>query len=134
MHVTRAKSFSRDFDKLHSKHRDLDITLEEEIQNIQEPEVNPGPRLTGIKDQAPVYKRRLPLGGKGKRGGARLIYYRDGEQIVLLAIYAKNNMEDIPAKAINEALSNAGLVGGGEKSLSHGQPRRVNGIDQEERV
>ena len=89
-----------------------------------------------MKDEAPVYKRRLPLDGKGKRGGARLIYYCDGERIVLLAIYAKSAREDIPTRAINEALSNAGLVGGGEKSLFHGQPvrKRVDGIDEEGRV
>ena len=59
-----------------------------------------------------MYKRRLALSGGGKRGGARLIFYCDGERIALLAIYAKNDKDNITAKEINEALSNAGLVWG----------------------
>ena len=38
MQLIKAKGFSRDFDKLHSKHRDLDNTLEEEIRTSKSPE------------------------------------------------------------------------------------------------
>ena len=42
-------------------------------------------------------KFRWSLPGKGKRGGARLIYYwqRGGEVIYMLFIYAKNRQEDL---------------------------------------
>lgn len=47
-------------------------------------------------------KVRVPAKGKGKRAGARLIYYwvqADG-QILLLYAYAKNDRSDVTAKQI----------------------------------
>ncbi len=40
--------------------------------------------------------------GKGKRGGVRIIYYYKDkrEQIWLLTIYAKNEVEDIPKEVL----------------------------------
>ena len=42
-------------------------------------------------------KLRVGIKGRGKRGGARLIYYRltERQQIFLLLIYAKNEAEDL---------------------------------------
>ena len=42
-------------------------------------------------------KLRVRTKGRGKRGGARLIYYRlvERQQIFLLLIYAKNEAEDL---------------------------------------
>lgn len=111
MLLIRTPSFTKELDDLRDKYPSLDNILEEEIQNIQKPGANLGSRLSGMKDQARVYKRRLALDGRGKRGGARLIYYCDGDLIVLLAIYAKSAKEAISTKAINDALSSAGLVG-----------------------
>ena len=47
-------------------------------------------------------KVRIPAKGKGKRGGARVIYYwvqADG-QIFLLYAYAKNSRTDVTARQI----------------------------------
>jgi hypothetical protein len=49
-------------------------------------------------------KVRVPAKGKGKRGGARVIYYwvqADG-QILLLYAYAKNDRSDVTAKQIRD--------------------------------
>lgn len=45
-------------------------------------------------------KVRWVLENKGKRGGIRIIYYwqKSEEQIYLMTIYAKNEMEDLSAK------------------------------------
>ena len=64
-------------------------------------------------------KLRVRLKGTGKRGGARLIYYRitERQQIFLLLIYAKSEAEDLTAeqKQILRALVEAELSPG-EKS------------------
>lgn len=49
-------------------------------------------------------KVRWAVQGKGKRGGARVIYFNRLEQgfLVLLAIYAKSEQENMPPKFIVE--------------------------------
>lgn len=49
-------------------------------------------------------KVRWAVQGKGKRGGARVIYFNRLEQgfLVLLAIYAKSEQENMPTKFIVE--------------------------------
>lgn len=54
-------------------------------------------------------KARVPVKGKGKRGGGRVIYYlvTADEQIFLLYAYAKNERTDIApqqAKLLHESL------------------------------
>lgn len=53
-----------------------------------------------IKETGGIRKLRLALAGRGKSGGARVIYYwRVSEsQIFLLDIYAKNEQSDLNAK------------------------------------
>jgi hypothetical protein len=45
-------------------------------------------------------KLRIAVGGSGKRGGARLIYYFYSEDfpVLLLALYAKNEKSDLSAR------------------------------------
>lgn len=47
-------------------------------------------------------KTRWHATGRGKRGGARVIYFNQLEDglIVLLAVYAKNDKADLPRKAV----------------------------------
>lgn len=54
---------------------------------------------------APVYKVRLPLGDKGRRGGARLIYYCASDLVLAMYAYAKSDIADIPVNQIRDALS-----------------------------
>jgi len=50
-----------------------------------------------IKETSGLRKIRIPIDGKGKRGGARVIYYYliKNETIYLLFLYKKNTQEDI---------------------------------------
>ncbi len=57
-----------------------------------------------IKDGGGVRKVRVATGGKGKSGGARVIYYftgGDGE-IYLLTIFAKNEKENLTKGELKE--------------------------------
>lgn len=67
--------------------------------------------LSGFQS-LPVFKMRIPAQGRGKRGGARVVYYCDQESLLPLLIYVKSKKTDMgPAdrKQIKDALQNAGL-------------------------
>lgn len=102
--IRTSKTFDRSLHTLGRKYRDIVKNYRREIRRV----VKDGPdarfRLSGMVDQAPVYKRRLALDGKGKRSGARLIYYCDDRWVIPLFIYAKSAQDDIPTKEINDAL------------------------------
>jgi hypothetical protein len=50
-----------------------------------------------IPDGGGIRKMRLAIGGRGKRGGARVIYFHhsSGLPIFLLAVFAKNERSDL---------------------------------------
>ena len=51
-----------------------------------------------------VRKIRWSMAGRGKRGGARVIYYfkKQDNEIWLLTIYSKNEVENIPAHVLRQ--------------------------------
>jgi hypothetical protein len=62
-----------------------------------------------------IRKVRFAFGGRGKSGGARVIYFLAGEQlpIFLLAVFAKNEKSDLtPKERDTLAASVKGMVGG----------------------
>jgi hypothetical protein len=56
-----------------------------------------------IRGGGGIRKVRVPLAGRGKRGGARVIYYFSSRTIpvFLLTVFAKNRQEDLSAAQIN---------------------------------
>jgi len=50
-------------------------------------------------------KVRWSIRGRGKRGGARIIYFNQSEQgkIILIAVYKKSEQENISPREIQEA-------------------------------
>lgn len=71
--------------------------FELELALVADPEA--GDLIPGAKG---LRKIRRPLAGRGKRGGARVIYYHivSDHQILLLYAYAKNQQGDLtPAQA-----------------------------------
>ena len=70
----------------------------------------PGDRIPGTGGHGYlVLKYRLPLDGKGRATGARLIYARNEERVVALFIYAKGDQENIGAAVVLDALKRFGL-------------------------
>lgn len=57
-----------------------------------------------IKGSGGIRKIRQSFGGRGKRGGARVIYYWavSREKIIMLDIYAKNEKEDLSRAELKE--------------------------------
>ena len=57
-----------------------------------------------IKDGGGIRKIRVPLPGRGKSGGARVIYFWavTDELILMLDIYAKNEQADLTDEQVNK--------------------------------
>jgi hypothetical protein len=88
MEFVRFASFERSAAALFTE---ADI-FELELQLLLDPEA--GDLIPGAKG---LRKLRRPLSGRGKRGGARVIYYvlMTHDQILLLYAYAKNVQGDL---------------------------------------
>jgi mRNA-degrading endonuclease RelE of RelBE toxin-antitoxin system len=73
------------------------------IQNDLSEQPKKGPVIKGSKG---LRKLRCAIPGKGKRGGARIIYYwfTEDDQIYMLLAYKKNEAEDLTKDQI-KALS-----------------------------
>lgn len=57
-----------------------------------------------IRGSGGVRKVRWAMSGKGKSGGVRVIYYfkKQDDEIWLLTIYSKNEVENIPAHILRQ--------------------------------
>ena len=62
--------------------------------------------ITGSKG---LRKMRIPLAGRGKRGGGRIIYWyhSQGFPAVLLWVFAKNEADDLTATQLKRLVSEA---------------------------
>ena len=101
--------------KLQSFAKKKDPGLPERVQKALTSRLEQGPgndpRLQRVKDLS-VFKMRVPGQGRGKSGGARVVYYCDQERLLALSIFLKSEKADMsPAdrKQIQEALQAAGL-------------------------
>ena len=100
--------FKKFLKKLLKKFPSLKADLQELIDKLsKEP-------ITGIHLGHNVYKIRLAITskGKGKSGGARVITYfvTEDNEVYLVFIYDKSQLENITKKQIFELLRNAGLM------------------------
>lgn len=91
--VFALKHFQREIKFLAKKYRSIKEDLAGLVQQIQE---NP---TAGDMLKSGLYKIRMPIQskGKGKRGGARVIYYliTTDEEIWLLSVYDKSEKETL---------------------------------------
>ena len=80
----------------------LKLIRDEEIAEIQLYLCQFPERGAIIPDSSGIRKLRWASSGRGKRGGARVIYYFavSKERILLLDIYAKNEKEDLTYKEL----------------------------------
>jgi hypothetical protein len=100
--------FKKFFKKLYKKYPSLKDELQELINTLSE---KPD---SGINLGHGVYKIRLAISskGKGKSGGARVITYlviKDNE-VYLVFIYDKSQLENITKEQIFEMLKKANLI------------------------
>jgi len=94
--VIETPTFQKQSEKIWSEEERLDF--------ISWIAVNP---LAGnvIPNADGVRKVRWSIGGRGKRGGTRIIYFNQSEQgrIILIAIYKKSEQENMTPREIQEA-------------------------------
>ena len=102
--VEYAKTFEKDTKHLSRKHAGFKDAVATFLKHVARANAPLGKQIPGLSGE-PVYKERLPLGRKGKRGGARLIYYWTPDLVLAMYAYAKSDADDIPVKQIRDALS-----------------------------
>ena len=94
------------------------LGIDERYNLLDKLALNPGLGAL-IPDLGGVRKLRIPASGRGKRGGARVIYYFGGTDmpVYALMIYAKATREDLsPAgrRAIIKLVNELKLIGKGK--------------------
>jgi len=104
MKVVRTKVFLRCLKKLGANKAEIEALEVEIVANPLAGEVIPG--LGGIR------KIRFAMGGKGKRGGGRAIYFllMADETILMLTAYSKAVQEDLSTAQKAALLKFAGEV------------------------
>jgi mRNA-degrading endonuclease RelE of RelBE toxin-antitoxin system len=107
MTINYTEDFAREVKRLAKKHRSLRSDLEKFQEDLLE-----SPTL-GVNIAPNLYKCRIAITskGRGKSGGARIITYvlLLREQIFLISIYDKSELENLPIEAIIKRIENAGL-------------------------
>ena len=106
--IRYSPAFESDLAKLARRHRHLPGRVEAELAAIASGQTATARRIPGL-DGAPVFKQRLPVDGRGKRGGARLIYYDTDVLVLALCIYVKADHANVPNAEVRQALSAAGI-------------------------
>ena len=84
-----------------------ELMSDDEYKDLQEALVNRPDRGSLIKNSGGLRKIRWALEGRGKSGGARVIYYwmTDSDQLYMLLAYPKNvqdNLTDAQLKALKK--------------------------------
>ena len=102
--IRHSRRFARDLEALERKHRHLRGEVDAVLQRIAAEGTPTGMQIPGLGGQ-PVFKARLPLAGRGKRGGARIIYYHTDALVIGMYIYTKSDRADIPVREIRDALA-----------------------------
>ena len=100
--------FKKFFKRLGKKHPSLGADLRELVGKLkEEPD-------TGTHLGHGIYKTRMAITskGKGKSGGARVITYlvTEDNEVYLVFIYDKSQLENITKEQIFELLKKAGLI------------------------
>ncbi|MCY4205281.1 MAG: hypothetical protein OXE92_06100, partial [Bacteroidetes bacterium] len=97
--VERTTGFDGELKKLSKKHRGLTDKVEELLEGLSTDRISDGDQLNGCSGY-PVFKKRCGTGNVGRRGGARIIYYKDEARLGALSIYLKSRKTDISSKQV----------------------------------
>ncbi len=94
--IERTPGFERDQERLSRKHPGFRATVERALSHCATARRPPVDRIPGTGGHGYlVLKYRLPLDGKGRATGARLIYARNEKRLIALFIYAKGDRENM---------------------------------------
>jgi hypothetical protein len=82
--------------------RIVSILTDEEYKDVQRDLAEQPTKGALIKGSKGLRKLRCPASGRGKRGGARIIYYwfTGEDQLYMLFVYKKNEAEDLTKEQI----------------------------------
>ncbi len=106
--VQTAPPFNMKIKRLRRKYPSVRDDLDWLIDQLRNDQ-RPGDKIPHVGYD--VYKVRLgnPSGGRGKRGGFRVVYYlRRKDDVLLLTIYAKTERQDIGADEIQRIIDEFG--------------------------
>lgn len=95
-------TFKRSFKNLYKKYKSLKADLEE-LESILCENPQTGDLIKNSEGLRKI-RMRVKSKGKGKSGGARIIYYflTHDEKVYLVFIYDKSEISDLPHQAINQ--------------------------------
>ena len=107
--LERSETFIKGIRRLSKKYP----SVEDDAENFLRQVCSSGPVQTSKRipgTGGSVFKERLGLGNRGRRSGARVIYYCDDSRVLALFVYAKNDKDDVPVPEILEALDDFDLL------------------------
>jgi mRNA-degrading endonuclease RelE of RelBE toxin-antitoxin system len=106
--VSKSQAFKKEFKRLAKKYKSLASDLDKLLDSLFEQP------LQGVELMQGIRKVRMPIAskGKGKSGGARIIYVQlavddDNGVIYLVYIYDKSEIENVSDAFILDVLSHA---------------------------
>ena len=104
-----SSTFDKDLKSLAKKDRELTNQVHQALERRQikgpDPRDHRLPKLGG----RPVFKTRVQAQGRGKSGGARVVYYCDNERLLALQVYLKSQQPNEVMQLIVVALQEHGL-------------------------
>ena len=91
-------TFDRDLQSLAKKDREGHKQVQQALERRRVRGPDPRDHLLRNFRGLPVFKTRVQAQGRGKSGGARVVYYCDNERLLALQVYlkSKHTNEDLP--------------------------------------
>lgn len=103
--IETTTKFDKELKRLSKGHHGLKEKVETILERLATNKIPAGDRLIGY-DEHELRKIRCGTGTKGTKGGARIIYYKDGSKLVPLTIYLKSNQVDVSRQMLINLLVN----------------------------
>ena len=102
--IDHTPRFTRELKKLSKRHHGFSDEVAGTLNDLADDIIKEGDKLTGFED-LPVFKKKIGIGGNiGQRRGARIIYYKDDDNLWALSLYSKNQKGDITDKDIKDIM------------------------------
>lgn len=100
------RRFQKELNKLSKKYRGFKDRVIDTLKDLAEEKIWEGDRQPRVGGYS-AFKVRIPVGNRGKSGGARLIYYKDDDVLWALSIYTKNSKSRITDEEIRRLIEDS---------------------------